>query len=238
MNTKKDPIALSIIIVFGLLSLLNIFLVSSSNDTAYINFPSILISFVGLAAAALYFLNNRMYGKLFLLWALAQPFIFTKYITDTDILLEAPLWNVYQFTPVGFNLGFTLRTDSAAYEIGIQLPALIFIMLARHVYISSLTGMEIRLRPLKADSYLAKYLPASATIERKVSLNDKKTWLLVKITTQDGIAYGLVRHKEDERIDPRKKKQILQFLEIHDISLIKEHNERADFRNGDWVVMN
>lgn len=238
MNTKKDPFALSIVIVFGSISLFNIFFVLTNSDTAYINFLSILVSLLGLTATALYFLNNRSYAKLLLLWGILQPFLFTRYIGAGDVLLEAPIWNVYQFPPLAFALSFKLRTESAVYEIGIHLPALIFTFLARYVYISSLIGMEIRLRSLKADSYLAKYLPATATIERKVSLGDKKTWLLVKITTQESTIYGLVRHKEDERINPGKKQQILQFLEVPDISLIKEHNQRADFRNGDWVVMN
>jgi hypothetical protein len=223
-------------------SVLNIFNQTIYHVGPFINYPSIIISLIGIAGGTLYFLKKKIYSRLIYIWAVSQALIFTSYFPDYELrqVIERPFWNVSQI--LNLSLGFNWQTKETSYTLHFNFASILFIGFAQILYLTSLYGTKINLRPFKADSSLKTFLPTSATIEKRVTLSKEKNWLLVrldKINSESSVEYALIKPKESgETIKPNKKNQIIYFLLVEDPAAITETSSKADFTKGDWAVLN
>ncbi len=224
-------------------SVLNISNQTISHTGQYINYPSIIISILGIIGGALYFAKNKLYSKFIYIWAVTQAIVLTSYVPDIQLqqMVERPFWNVYQV--LNLTVGFNWESkNNTSYLLHFNFASIIFIGFAQILYSRSLYGTKINLRPFKADSSLKTLLPTTATIEKRITLSKDKTWLLIHFDKKDSsspIEYALIRSKEEgETIRPTKKNQIVHFLLVTDPTAIKETNSKADFTKGDWAIVN
>jgi len=243
LSKKQDKSEILIPIIVGIMSLWNILAQTIWHIGPYINYLSILVSVIGICSTVLYFRRIKFFAVLIYIWAFAQLPYITREVIDEQLQLvvKKPLLDCTQGFKVTYGLYFGSKDNLSVLHVYFNFVGLIYLGLARIIYLSSLFGTKIRLKPFKQDNSLSDILPDTATIEQRITLGDERNWVLIhldKTESQDDISYALIKPKDGGTLSPTKKKQIVFFLLVADPSMLDEPCNRSDFKAGDWAVVN
>lgn len=221
-------------VIVILCSCLNIYNQFSSNDISYI---SLLVSLIGIAGGSLYFGMDKFFSPLIWVWSVAQVLIIEGYTLDP--YSKDTILNLTQ--GVQFPLGIDFSGTNGGAWIGVNLVAIVLLGLSKLLRLSLLFGKEISLIPFRENSSLNEFLPTTGIIEDRITLSKEKNWLLVKLNGKEPLSnslpFALIKPKDNSNLK-LKTQQIVYFLPVTDINMIKEENSRDDFVNGDWAIVN
>lgn len=225
-------------LVILFLSGYNIIVQSFSNLGACL---SALVSLIGITGVLFYFRNNKLYTTFIFIWSLAQLVVIETVTQDpdTNVTYTSDILNLTQ----GYQIFLKLNLGSSEHltAISFNILSIIYLGLTGVLSLSALYGSEISVSAFREETTLKDILPAKATIETRVTLTKEKNWLLIKLQPKEGqlkfVENALIKPKDNSNLK-LKKKQVVYFLLVPDISIIKkENNSRDDFPEGDWAVV-
>ncbi len=232
------------LILPGLAIVMSLIALSSNYD--FSNVLGFLVSLVGLAGGAAYFLKNKFASTLLQTWIYAQIPAISKM---TNVVLDNGSTMVveHHFIDAGqaftFDLGLTLGTRSGDLNVKVNVVPIGLLILLRLLMLQSLVGGAVVIKKFRQDNKLGDVFPLSGSVRRPVTLGKEKHWLLVELAsplTFSGRSHShlLVKPKEDS-IYKRGRSAIVSYLVLVD-DLSKVHdglNRKEDFQFADWGLV-
>lgn len=210
------------------------------------NVPALIVSFLGLAAGALYFAKHRWFLPLLYVWIIVQ----FPAITQT-IAIAIPNGTRYEVTPwLDAGQGFTYKVglvlgggSRRELEVMINLLPFLLLILYRLLRTSSLIGRAVVIKRFRKDNKLGDVFPIEGKIIRSAALGAEKHWLLVELDRtliHAGISFAhlLVRDKEGEIYKPGKAARVSFLVMVPYAELIGDGaNRKEDFTFIDWGLV-
>jgi hypothetical protein len=220
------------------LSAMTIFNQLSSEDISYL---SVAIALTGITGATLYFGRDKYFPILLYIWSIAQALIVLSYKTN-PINSHSTVTTVLNLSQVyKLDVGLRFTGEYGGSWLGINLLSILYFGLTRILSLSLLFDKEIKITAFKDNSTLSQFLPATATIEDRITLSKERNWLLVKLHYKEGtstsIECALIKPKDNSNLKLNRA-QIVYFLPVASRSMIKDENSRDEFVNGDYAIVN
>jgi len=209
-----DAILPVIVIV---LSLINIF-----NSLSNLLSLSVLVSLAGITGAVLFFMKNPIAPKVIYGWIIVQLVSFP------------PAFDLSQ----GYNL-FIAKTDSPEFRVNFIATAMLG---AAHLLATaSLAGRKAIIYQFR-ESSLGDVFPVTATLIKRVVIEDEKNWLLAHLSTPVNykdrpVYYVLIRRKDGETLKLGKEKQISFLRLVLDESHLENTDDAKRFPFIEWVYV-
>lgn len=228
----------------GLAILMSLIALSSNYDLS--NALGFVVSLIGLAGGAAYFLMNKFASTLLRIWIYAQiPAISRETIEPSGIEVEHVVEDHYvdagqAFT---FDLGLTLGTKDGDLNLKVNVVPIGLLILFRLLMLQGLVGGAVTIKKFRQDNKLGEVVPLSASVIRPVTLGKEKHWLLVELSSPLMYAgrsnsHLLVKPKEDG-IYKRGAAAVVSYLVLVD-DVTKLHdgvNRKEDFQFADWGLV-
>jgi hypothetical protein len=201
---------------------------------------SAAVAVIGIVGAVFYFMNNKLFVTFIFIWSLAQLLIIENKTTDpeTGYKITRSILDLDQGIKISF--GLTSGAGNNSLYVGINFLSIIFLGLAKVLSLSVLYGAEITITSFGENSTYDDVLPAMGTIERRVTLAKEKRWLLARLQPktegESSFQYALIKPKDNSRLKLNKK-QVVHFILVPDINMLKEGNNLPDDFIGRWAVV-
>jgi len=240
------------LIIPGLAIGMSLIALSSNYDLS--NVFGFMVSLVGLAGGAAYFLKYSFASTLLQVWIYAQIPAISKTTSEvldngSEMVTEDHYVNADQaFT---FDVGFTIGSKSSDRDskvnvdrdLKVNLIPFGLLFLFRLLMLQGLVGGVVTIEKFRQDNKLGDVFPLSGSVLRPVTLGKEKHWLLVELAsplTYSGRSNShlLVKPKEDE-IYKRGASAVVSYLVLVD-DPAKVHdgvNRKEDFQFADWGLV-
>lgn len=210
-----DAIFPVIVIVLSLMNISNSF-----NDILSL---SVLVSLVGIIGAVLFFMKNPIAPKVIYAWIIVQLVSFP------------PVFDLSQ----GFNLLFSAQANS--FEMRINFVAIAMLGAAHLLATASLAGRKATIYQFR-ESSLGDVFPVTATLIRRVVIEDEKNWLLAHLSDpvyydDAPVYYVLIRRKDGETLKLGKEKQVSFLRLVLDENHLDNTTNAKRFPFIDWVYV-
>ncbi len=228
----------------GLAILMSLIALSSNYDLS--NVLGFVVSLVGLAGGAAYFLKNKFASTLLRIWIYAQiPAISRETILPSGIEVEHVV--EYHYVDAGqaftFDVGLTLGTKDGDLNLKVNVVPIGLLILFRLLMLQGLVGGAVTIKKFRQDNKSGDVFPLSGSVLRPVTLGKEKHWLLVELAsplTYSGRSNShlLIKPKEDE-IYKRGASAVVSYLVLVD-DPAKVHdgvNRKEDFQFADWGLV-
>lgn len=228
----------------GLAILMSAIALSSNYDLS--NVLGFVVSLVGLAGGAAYFLKNKFASMLLQVWIYAQIPAISKTTSEvlengSEIVAEQHYVDAGQaFT---FDVGFTLGTKSGDLDLKVNVVPIGLLILFRLLMLQGLVGGAVTIKKFRQDNKLGDVFPLSGSVLRTVTLGKEKHWLLVQLIaplTYAGRTYThlLVKPKEDGIYKRGSAAQVSYLVLVDDVAKLHDGvNKKEDFQFADWGLV-
>lgn len=228
----------------GLAILMSLIALSSNYDLS--NILGFVVSLIGLAGGAAYFLKNKYASTLLRIWIYAQ--IPAISLTASEALADgSAMVTEHHYVDAGqaftFDLGLTLGTKSGDLDVKVNVVPIGLLILFRLLMLQGLVGGAVTIKKFRQDNKLGDVFPLSGSVIRPVTLGKEKHWLLVELAsplTYSGRSYShlLVKPKEDA-IYKRGSASVVSYLVlVDDPSKVHDGvNRKEDFQFADWGLV-
>ncbi|MFP9097480.1 hypothetical protein ACLI09_00370 [Flavobacterium sp. RHBU_24] len=205
-------------VIVIVLSLMNIS--ASFNDMLSL---SVLVSVVGITGAVLFFMRNPIAPKIIYAWIIVQ------------IVSFPPAFDLSQ----GFNLVMSVGNNNS--ELHVNFIAIAMLGTARLLATASLAGRTATIYQFR-ESSLGNVFPVTATLIKRVVIEDEKNWLLAHLSTpvnynEKPVHYVLIRRKDGETLKLGKEKQVSFLRLVVNETDLDDTNNAKRFPFIDWVYV-
>ncbi|MBL7985777.1 MAG: hypothetical protein JNM91_12300 [Flavobacteriales bacterium] len=232
------------LILPGLAIGMSLIALSSNYDLS--NVLGFVVSLLGLAGGAAYFLKNKYASTLLQVWIYAQIPAISK--TTSEVLGNgSEMVTEQHYVDAGqaltFDVGLTLGTTSGDLDLKINVVPIGLLILFRLVMLQGLVGGIVTIKKFRQDTKLADVFPLSGSVLRPITLGKEKHWLLVELASPlayTGRAYShlLVKPKEDGIYKRGASAQVSYIVLVDDVSKLHEGvNKKEDFQFADWGLI-
>ena len=228
----------------GLTILMSVIALSSNYDLS--NVLGFVVSLVGLAGGAAYFLKNKYASTLLQIWIYAQIPAISK--TTSEVLDNgSEMGTERHYVDAGqaftFDVGLTLGTKSGDLDLKVNVVPIGLLILFRLLMLQGLVGGAVTIKKFRQDNKLGEVFPLSGSVIRPVTLGKEKHWLLVELSAPllyagRSNSHLLVKPKEDG-IYKRGAAAVVSYLVLVD-EVTKLHdgvNKKEDFQFADWGLI-
>ncbi len=212
----------------------------------YFFVPALLLSFLGILGAFLFFKGNKYFKYCINIWLLGQLLIIDKTFLhqQTGIVVTIPIWDLSQGFSFKFGLKFMQAQVTYNYNINI---AIIFVWLLvetieKKFFSKKLIGKHLVFNAFRQHTTFTDLFPFTGTIIENVTVSGDVSWLLVKL--ENDITYQtfifnhvLIRSKEDTTLNLSKGKQLIYFHLVPNGKNVAAttNNDISLFPMEDWV---
>jgi len=228
----------------GLAIFMSLIALCSNYDLS--NVLGFVVSMLGLAGGAAYFLKNKYASTLLRIWIIAQIPAISK--TNSKAANNASaLVTEQHYIDAGqaltFDVGLTLGTKSGDLDLKVNLVPIGLLILFRLLLLQGLASGVVTIKKFRQDNKLGEVFPLSASVVKSVTLGKEKHWLLIELAsplTYAGRSHShlLVKPKEDG-IYKRGAAAVISYLVLVD-DVAKLHdgvNKKEDFQFADWGLV-
>jgi len=232
------------LILPGLAIVMSLIALSSNYDLS--NVLGFVVSLVGLAGGAAYFLKNKFASTLLRIWIYAQiPAISRETILPSGTEVEHVVEHHYvdagqAFT---FDVGLTLGTKDGDLNLKVNVVPIGLLILFRLLMLQGLLGGAVTIKKFRQDNKLGEVFPLSGSVLRTVTLGKEKYWLLVQLITPLAFAgrtysHLLVKPKEDGIYKRGSAAQVSYLVLVDDVAKLHDGvNKKEDFQFADWGLV-
>lgn len=228
----------------GLAILMSLFALSSNHDLS--NVLGFVVSLIGLAGGAAYFLKNKFASMLLRIWIYAQiPAVYgtaTRPQDDGSVRVAEQHY-VDAGQGLTFNVGLTLGTKTGDINLKVNLVPIALLILLRLLMLQGLVGAAVTITKFRQNNKLGDVFPLSGSVLRTVALGKEKHWLLVELASPllyagRSISHLLVKPKEDA-IYKRGGSGVVSYLVlVDDVGKVHDGvNRKEDFQFADWGMV-
>jgi hypothetical protein len=232
------------LILPGLAILMSLIALSSNYDLS--NVLGFVVSLVGLAGGAAYFLKNKFASTLLQVWIYAQiPAISktTSAVLDNGSEMVTEHHYVDAEQAFTFDVGLTLGTKSGDLDMKVNVVPIGLLILFRLLMLQGLVDGVVTIKKFRQDNKLGEVFPLSGSALRPVTLGKEKHWLLVELA--EPLAYAgrsyshlLVKPKEDGIYKRGAAAQVSYLILVDDVAKVHDGvNKKEDFQFADWGLV-
>lgn len=228
----------------GLAILMSLFALAGNTDLS--NAFGFVVSLIGLAGGAAYFLKKKFAAILLKIWIYAQiPAIYgttTQPQGDGSVrVVEQHYLNAGQtFT---FKVGLTMGTKTGNINLRINLVPFALLILYRMLLLQGLVGASVIIKKFGQRNKLGDGFPFSGSVLRTVTLGKEKNWFLVELASPlayAGHSYShvLLKPKEDSMYKRGGSAAVSYLAVVDDVGKVHDGvNRKEDFLFVDWGMV-
>lgn len=228
-NFKLDKNNILILII-GLLSLGNIFL-----QFIFHNYPSIIVSVIGIAGVILFFLKRNSFRYFIWIWIFAQVLIINHAVLDqtSNLLINRPVFDFSQVFNMKF--GFQMSNGLNVYSLNFNILTIAYFFLFRNLKTTALVGKSIDLLIMKGNNDIVFNEGTYATLMQRVNLDGADDWLLGQLSSSLSYNGNTIDQILTQTIDGDFT-GVFRIVQRGQV-ISEKVNKSADFERVEWIVI-
>lgn len=228
----------------GLAIVMSLIALSRNYDLS--NVFGLVVSLVGLAGGAAYFMKKKYAATLIQIWICAQVPAISR--TTREVLGEGvEMVNEQHYVDAGqvytIDVGLTLGAPSGDLHLKVNIVPIGLFILLRLLLLQGLVGGAVIVKKFRQNNKLGDVFPLSGSVINPVTLGKEKHWLLVELKSPlmyTGRSYShlLVKPKEDGIYRRNAKPEVSYLVLVDEVAKLRDGvNKKEDFQFIDWGLV-
>ncbi|MEZ4804658.1 MAG: hypothetical protein R2852_04025 [Bacteroidia bacterium] len=215
------------------LIILLICIINISINIRVLNYPSIILSLIGITGIIFYYKKYEGFSYFIFIWILGQIVIIpsSEYDISTNRIVYDPIWDLSQV--LKFTIGSTWNIESRSVGLQFNILPIIYLIALKQMRSSALIGKVLNFKSFRSSDDYAEIFPLSGKVLRKATIDVDENWLQVELDTpfqygDDTIKFVLIKVKGNGTLKTKGKNQIVFFRIILNENDLQEGNNDGD----------